>query len=52
MLIVWLGLKLITPPGSFIVEAVFRYFRYGLAVFWALYLAPIVFVRLKLAEQA
>jgi hypothetical protein len=50
VLVFWLGLKLITPPEPFIVEAIFRYVRYGLVVFWALSLAPMLFVRLRLAE--
>jgi membrane-associated phospholipid phosphatase len=50
ILVFWLGLKLITPPEPFIVEASIRYIRYGLAVFWALSLAPMLFVRLRLAE--
>ncbi len=50
ILVIWGGLKLITPPEPFIVEAVFRYIRYGLAVFWALSFAPMVFVRTGLAD--
>lgn len=50
VLVFWLGLKLITPAEPFIVEAVFRYIRYGLAVFWALSLAPMLFVRIGLAD--
>jgi membrane-associated phospholipid phosphatase len=50
VLVFWLGIKLITPPEPFIVEAIFRYFRYALAVFWGLSLAPWLFVRLKLAD--
>jgi membrane-associated phospholipid phosphatase len=50
ILVFWLGIKLITPSEPFLVEAAFRYIRYGLAIFWVLALAPGLFVRLKLAE--
>ncbi len=50
ILVFWLGLKLVTPAEPFVVEAAFRYGRYALAIFWALYLAPEVFLRLNLAE--
>jgi membrane-associated phospholipid phosphatase len=52
LLVFWLGLKLITPAQPFILEAVMRYLRYGLSIFWALYVAPIVFEKLNLAEAA
>ncbi len=51
VLILWLGLKAITPSEPFLLEAVLRYIRYALVVFWALSLAPMVFIRLNLAES-
>jgi membrane-associated phospholipid phosphatase len=50
VLVFWLGLKFITPAEPYLVEAIVRYVRYGLALFWALSLAPMLFVRLRLAE--
>ncbi len=51
VLIFWYGLKLVTPPEPLLLEAVFRYIRYALVVFWALSLAPMLFIRLNLAES-
>jgi hypothetical protein len=48
VLVFWMGLKLVTPDEPFALAMVVRYIRYVLVVFWALYLAPWVFVRMKL----
>jgi len=45
VLILWMGLKLLTPHEPFALAMVVRYIRYGLVVFWVLYLAPRAFVR-------
>jgi membrane-associated phospholipid phosphatase len=52
VLVLWLGLALVTPAQPFIAAAVMRYIRYSSTVFWALYLAPLAFIRLGLAEAA
>jgi len=48
VLILWLGLKLLTPAKPVALALFGRYIRYGLVVFWALYLAPWAFARLNL----
>jgi membrane-associated phospholipid phosphatase len=50
ILIFWQGLGLVLPRDPLLVALVFRYLRYALIVFWALYLAPWVFLRTRLAE--
>lgn len=50
VLIFWLGLKAIFPEGTSAVALTLRFVRYALIVLWALYFAPWVFVRLRLAE--
>ncbi len=48
VVILWLGLKLIAPQEPFMLAVLIRYIRYTLVVFWALYLAPWVFVKMGL----
>lgn len=45
----WMGLRLIFPRGDDLVSQLLRMLRYGLLGLWAAYLAPRLFVRLKLA---
>lgn len=40
-------LKVLTPHGPLALVMFWRYFRYGLALFWVLYLAPRLFVKLN-----
>ena len=48
VLVFWLGLKLVSPSEPVVLAWTVRYIRYLLVVFWVLYLAPCVFVRLRL----
>lgn len=50
ILIAWRGLALVLPAEPFLLGMALRYARYALTVFWALYLAPLVFLRARLAE--
>lgn len=50
VLVFWLGLKAIFPEGTSALALTLRFVRYTLIVLWALYFAPWVFVRLRLAE--
>ncbi len=50
VLVFWLGLKVIFPEGTSALALTLRFVRYALIVLWALYFAPWVFVRLRLAE--
>jgi hypothetical protein len=52
VLVFWRGLALVFPSEPLAVAMVFRYVRYALIVYWALFLAPVVFLRLGLAERA
>jgi hypothetical protein len=53
LLIIWRGLPILwneyaQPNG---VAMALRYFRYSLVGYWAVFLAPLVFLRLRLAER-
>ncbi len=50
MIILWAGLRAIFPREPETVALVFRFVRYGLATWWAIFLAPWVFLKFKLAE--
>ena len=50
VLVIWLGLRALFPVGGDVVALTLRFVRYALTIVWALYAAPIVFVRFKLAE--
>jgi membrane-associated phospholipid phosphatase len=50
VLVFWRGLALVFPSDPLVVGMAFRYLRYALAVFWVLFGAPWVFLRLRLAE--
>jgi hypothetical protein len=44
---IWLGLKVLTPSQPLVLAMIVRYLRYVFVIFWALYLAPWTFVKLK-----
>ena len=46
----WFGLGVIFPRGEFLLAYALRYLRYGLVGFWITFIAPFIFVKLKLAE--
>jgi membrane-associated phospholipid phosphatase len=50
--IFWQGLGMVLPHGEAFVPFVLRYLRYALVGIWVTGLAPYIFIRLKLAEQA
>ncbi|MGH2522733.1 MAG: phosphatase PAP2 family protein, partial [Anaerolineales bacterium] len=52
VLILWRGLGIIFPREPFWLAMVLRYLRYALVVLWALYLAPWVFLKLRLVENS
>jgi membrane-associated phospholipid phosphatase len=46
------GLGAIFPHDTSVIAMIFRYIRYTLMLLWAMWLAPWVFIKLKLAEPA
>jgi membrane-associated phospholipid phosphatase len=48
--ILWQGLGLIFPRGENLLSYGLRFIRYSLVGFWITYLAPLMFIRLKLLE--
>lgn len=50
ILIFWAGLRAIFPREPETVALVFRFVRYGLATWWAIFLAPWLFLKVNLAE--
>jgi membrane-associated phospholipid phosphatase len=50
LLIVWRGLPILWNEYAQPAAMILRYIRYGLVGFWAVFLAPLCFLRLKLAE--
>lgn len=46
----WLGLKHVFPTEPLLSAMAFRYIRYALTVFWVLYLAPLAFLKMGLAD--
>lgn len=52
VLVFWLGLRYLIPfsTNDDIVALIVRFVRYALIVVWALYLAPLVFLKFKLAD--
>jgi hypothetical protein len=51
MLIVWRGLPILWNEYAQPASLVLRYIRYGLVGFWAVFLGPWLFLRMKLAER-
>ncbi len=49
ILVIWAGLDLIFPAGESLLAYSMRYLRYALVGFWLAGLAPLLFVKLKLA---
>ncbi len=49
ILILWLGLALVFPDEPFWLAMIFRYARYAVTIFWALFLAPWAFLKIGLA---
>lgn len=49
--IIWMGLGAIFPRGEDLLAYTLRYLRYGFLGFWVTYLAPLVFIRLRLARH-
>ncbi len=50
VLILRYGLKAIFPSGESLLPYLFRYLRYALIGMWIMFLAPLVFIRLKLSK--
>ena len=50
--VIWMGLRMVFPRGEDLLSQSLRYLRYALVSFWIIYLAPVVFLKLKLAEGA
>ncbi len=48
---IFFGLSAVLPRGEDLVGQVLRYLRYAVTVFWIIYLAPVVFLKLRLAEH-
>jgi hypothetical protein len=51
VLILWFGLGQILPDGEQILHFILRYIRYALVGFWVSGLAPMLFIRMNLAER-
>ena len=49
--VIWYGLDQVFPDGETFIPYVFRYLRYFLVGLWVTYLAPILFIRLRLAKK-
>lgn len=49
--VLYIGLSAILPKGESWVPQVFRYLRYAIVGAWVAFLAPMLFIRLKLAER-
>ena len=52
VLVIWRGLDLILPGGEDLLGFSLRYLRYALAGLWISGLAPLCFIRLRLAEKS
>jgi len=52
VVIIWYGLGEVFPRGESILPFILRYIRYGLVGVWVTGLAPLLFLRLKLAKPA
>jgi membrane-associated phospholipid phosphatase len=50
LLIIYFGLKLVFPADVSLVAYIFRYIRYGLVGVWVAALAPMLFIKIKLAQ--
>lgn len=52
VLVFWYGLGLVFPRSEDFLGYALRYFRYALVGFWVAYLAPFLFIRLKLGSKS
>jgi membrane-associated phospholipid phosphatase len=52
VLLIWQGLGSFLPGGENVVGYSFRYFRYALIGFWVIGAAPMLFVKMRLAEPS
>ena len=50
--VLYIGLDLVFPGGEDMIALILRYLRYALVGLWVSGLAPMIFIRLKLAESA
>ena len=50
MVVLYFGLRQILPQGEAFLPQLLRYLRYSLLGFWLTYLAPLIFIRLNLAD--
>jgi hypothetical protein len=51
VLILWMGLGEVFPRGETWLPFALRFVRYALVGLWVTYLAPLMFIRLRLAEH-
>lgn len=49
-LIIWFGLRYLTPQNILLLAILVRYLRYAFTMFWVLYIAPRIFLKFGLAE--
>ena len=52
ILAIWMGLRLIFPSEPLALGLALRILRYGLTMFWAIYIWPALFVRVGLGSRA
>jgi membrane-associated phospholipid phosphatase len=52
VLVLFMGLDILFPEGQDWLAFTFRYLRYAMTGFWVTGLAPMIFIRLKLAEPS
>jgi hypothetical protein len=50
VLVLWFGLGQLFPDGEDLLSLALRYLRYALVGFWVSALAPLIFIRLRLAH--
>lgn len=50
VLAIWMGLDMVFPDTGDLLSYSLRFVRYGLVAFWISYLAPLLFVRIGIAE--
>jgi len=52
VVVIWSGLGAVFPRGEALIPYFLRYVRYGLVGFWVAGLAPLMFIKMKLADPA
>lgn len=50
IIVIWFGLDQVFPDGESLIPLVFRYFRYFMVGLWITFFAPLIFIRLRLAN--